>query len=488
MTRQRLFLLGLGVALAAAGSARADTPSAPAADAAHTAWAVTELVLDKHIDPPSRQEMLLFGVRALFAAPETTRPADLSRRVSRVTTEAEFAALVKDLWPQAAAGKKVDVKALEERMVRGVLWPAPGKARLYPPQEYRVQEQITNNRYEGTGIQVKVHSTEKLVQVVSAFPNGPARRAGMKADDLFEEVDGVSTHGKSLPEVVQMLRGRVGEPLTVVVRQAGSTEKRTLKMVREVVPFETVVGYRRTGETSWDYRPSAGDPIAFVRIRNVTSSAVSELRKIEQRVKEAGCKALVLDLRFSISGDVQKAGLLADALLDGGLMYRLHDTKGVKDVRADRDCLFRGWPIVVLINDQTGGTCADVVAAALKDTKRATLVGERTGGDGYVKTFHEAPGGLGMLWLATASVSRAAPARPAAEDPEGLDAVPPYTWVVRPDHVVHVERKQAGAAEEWLNSQERPELAGKAGKPPEDAQLVKALELLRAALKEPSRS
>jgi carboxyl-terminal processing protease len=488
MSNRCVCALALPLLLGAALPALAEEQRQAAACARH-AWALTDLVLDQGIDPPARQEMLLAGARALLRQAGTPAPADLARRASRVTTEAEYAALLEALWP-AGSGKALPDKALQDAMLNGLLQAVPGRPTLLSPEQFKGLEQAAHNRYEGTGIQVSLNDKEKLVQIVTAFPHAPARRAGMRAGDLIEAVDGVDVHGKSLAEVVGLIRGEAGAPVTIVVRQPGSAEKRTLRMVRDVVPFEHLVGYRRTGEESWQYRVDPELPVGYVRVGALTSSALHELRRLDGRLRADGCRALVLDLRDEGQGDAHQAALLADGLLDGGVLWRVRDARNrVQEYRADPDCLFRGWPVVVLVNGATRGG-SELVAAALQDNRRAAVVGERTRGDGAVKTFVDAPDGLGVVRLRTGLEERAAavrrPSTRAVRADEDEDA--PRPWGVEPDQVVVIDPEQRSAVLEWHFAQERSDASGWGKKPPEDPQLAKALDLLRAALKLPGPS
>src|SRR5262249_2804095 len=153
-------------------------------------------------------------------------PHDLSRTVSAVTTPEQFEALVQRLWP------KSDVKQAEAVMIRGLLTGVSGSPRFLSPAELQpVRQQEQGELYVGTGIQVAMDPAEKLVKIVVPFRRGPARRAGAKPNDLIVEVDGVNMAGRSLQQVVQAIRGKEGTPVTLAVRQPGSAEVRTLKMV-----------------------------------------------------------------------------------------------------------------------------------------------------------------------------------------------------------------------------------------------------------------
>ena len=133
---------------------------------------------------------------------------------------------------------------------------------------------------------------------------------------------------------------------------------------------------------------------------------------MEARWIEDGVKAVVLDLRFAQSGSAHNAALVADGLLDGGLMWRIRDSRqNVRECRADRESLFRGLPMVVLVDQLTSSPFA-WIAAALQDNKRALLIGQTIVRDGYTKSFVDVPGGELALEMATAHVERGKTAKP----------------------------------------------------------------------------
>ncbi len=439
---------------------------------------VGDLVLDKHVEPPSRQEMFLGGCRAVFTQANATPPADLSRQVSRLASDDQFRSFLKDNWPKPASDKPVDAGQLEGAFLQGLLERVPGKPGLVSAANARVMEQLAANRYVGTGIQIGVNQQAKLTQIINPFARGPARKAGAKPGDIIVEVDGVSMEGQTIAQVVDRIRGEEGTTVTMTVRQPDTKETRVLKMTRAAVPFDTVVGYQRLAEESWQYKVKADEPFAYLRLENVLPSTPSELRKLEKTLLADGVKGVVLDLRFSGGSDVQPAALTADELLDGGLMFRVHDAQNrVKEYRADRDCLFRDCRLVVLVNEQTRGA-AEFIAAALQDNGRAVVVGRPTRGDGFVETMTRLPDDLGAISLRTASVERAAP-------PKGLAKSSAGVWQpVEPDHLVALDPGKMPALLDWQRAQLSPEPSADAPKvPPDDPQLAKALELLREAVK-----
>jgi carboxyl-terminal processing protease len=449
------------------GGATPKARPAPAAFA-HRLWAIVDLVQANHPAPPSRQEMMAAAVKALLKAGQQPLPEDLDRRVAQLATRELFAGFLKEVWPQGADAPPTET--LEATMLEGLFAVVPGHGAFYPADVVQGLEQINGNRYVGLGIQIRVSQDEHLPQIVSPLGHGPARRAGIKPGDLVLEVDGKSTRDVPLSKVVGWLKGEEGTSITVVVRSPSSIEERKLKMVRSVVPFASVHGYRRATEDKWDFHIDPAASIGYIRMGAIRSSTPHELRKIERRLRSEGVRALVLDLRSSGGGSpLHNGALVAGVLLDGSLMWSVRGrNQQVKEVRAAHECLFREWPMVVLINDGIDQT-AGAVVASLQDNGRAVLVGEATRNGGFVNSILSLPDGQGALSVRTGYLERAVKGR---------------SWPVQPDHVVPINKKQREALEQWLLSKDRLEQPGSAAdKPPEDPQVARAVELLRAALK-----
>jgi carboxyl-terminal processing protease len=358
---------------------------------------------------------------------------------------------------------------LEAEMLKGLLGAVPGEPNVFSASSLKVSEQLQGNRYVGIGIQLRITNGEKLPQITNLYGRGPAWRAGVKPSDLIEKIDGRDTRGVEMSKIVDWLRGEEGTDVTIVVRQPEEAEARTLTMTRSVVPFDTVLGYRRASGGGWRLRIDPSTAIGYVWVRAVNSSTLHELRQAERQLQAEGVRALVLDLRApGGEGALHHAELVADGLLDGGLLWRLRGTGDrTQDFRADRDCLFRDWPLAVLVNGlvQSGPS---IVAAALRDNDRAVLIGEPTIWNGLVRSMIPLPDGQASITLVTGRLERAAPGR---------------GWPVQPDIPLSLDKPQSEAVRKWLSQKELPELpAGTDDAPPDDPQLQKAVELLRAAL------
>jgi carboxyl-terminal processing protease len=451
-------------------------PPRPAEAFVKNLWAVSDLVLDHDVDPPTRQEMMLGGIRALLQKAGAYVPADLSRRISTLSTEEDFLTFVRQYWPKDGV-RSPCTEVLTTAMLQGLLHRVPGEPNLVPPKELKVVEQIRDNRYVGTGIQISINPKENRCQIIDPFRGGPARKAGAKPGDLILEVNGKSTEGKNVAEIVEMIRGEEGTQVTFVVRQPGATETRTLTMTRSVVPFETVVGLKRGVDDAWVHRVQPEVPVGYVQVTSITSSTLHELRQAASKLEAAGLRALVVDLRETHGDSIQQAALLADGLLDEGVLWEVRDAKDrVKEYRADRDCLCRGWPLAVLVGQHTG-PAAGWVAQALRNNRGAILVGEMAHAFRYAKTLILLPEGQGAIGLRTGVVAFPKPQTSANPKEEvSQDVIPP-------DHAVKITAQQREMVTKWFHAKNLSQLhTGVTDEPPDDPQLAKAVEVLRKAL------
>jgi C-terminal processing protease CtpA/Prc len=234
-------------------AASEDPPSAQVdlAALAKQVQEVTDAVLDHHIDPPPRQQMILDGIKAVYEAAGLPIPAGLGRRVSALTRPEQFDALLREVWPRSPA-KGVSPEGLQSAMVEGLLGSVPGRASMMSAKEARVAEQLDGNRYVGIHIAIGFDDEKKRPLIQDVFEGGPAQLAGAVKGDLFEEIDGVDTLGMDLRAAVDRLRGEAGTDVVVKVRHPQSKEVRTLKMTRGILPRQTIKGLRQRTNKDWD--------------------------------------------------------------------------------------------------------------------------------------------------------------------------------------------------------------------------------------------
>ncbi|HZW30692.1 MAG TPA: S41 family peptidase, partial [Isosphaeraceae bacterium] len=266
---------------------------------------------------------------------------------------------------------------LEEALLRGLCESVPAGAFLSTEKESKVAEQFAGNRYVGIHIALGMDDQEKRPKIFDVFEGGPADRAGVKKDDLLEQIDGVDTKGMDVRQAVDRLRGAEGTDVTIKVRQPKESKSRTMTITRGRHVHATITGIRKRSPGGWDVRLNDADPIGYLRISEISVSTPHELLKLARQLESEGVRALVLDLRGLRGDSLHPAVLLADRLLDRGPIGRVRTARGETTYQADPDALFRGWPMAVLIDLATSGT-AEWLAATLQDNHRAILIGEPT--------------------------------------------------------------------------------------------------------------
>jgi C-terminal peptidase prc len=348
---------------------------------------LTDAVLEYHIAPPTRQEMLLRTVEAFFREGKQPMPAGLAHCISDLTdrdAQRKFlSGVLREVSGAPAKSSSINTRlelplrqAAQLALMRAV---GPGTS-ISAADERRVQEQIAANRYVGIGIALSIDRQRDLPAMDKVFPDGPAHIAGAKHGALILEVDGVSTKGRSITDVVQMLRGERGTEVEIVLQQPAEKSERRVTLTRDVVPFKHVTGYQVFGDAD-----NGELRIAYLKV-NVSGSTVHELYGYEERLRQDGVDAVLLDLRNDRSEfgpPLHFTTLLTGSLADPNELGSVRTADGVRTLRAGPDRLFRDFRLAVLVDQRTQGA-TEWLAAALQDTGQATIVGQPTAGAGYV--------------------------------------------------------------------------------------------------------
>jgi len=241
-------------------------------------------------------------------------------------------------------------------------------------QDMRVQ---TRGEFGGLGIEVTME--EDLVRVISPIEDTPAARAGVIAGDLIAEIDGEEVRGMALSDAVELMRGEVNTPIELTIIREGADEPIKLTIVRDIIKVRAV-------------RFSLEDDIGYIKINSFTERTTDDLEAaIEEMREEAGdteIEGYVLDLRLNPGGLLDQAVNVADAFLDRGeiVSTRGRDPRNVTRFDSRPGDLIDGKPIVVLINGGSA-SASEIVAGALQDHRRATVVGTKSFGKGSVQTI-----------------------------------------------------------------------------------------------------
>lgn len=243
----------------------------------------------------------------------------------------------------------------------------------------------------------------ELVKVITPIEDTPAAKAGVLSGDLISQIDGENVRGLSLQQAVEKMRGRKGEPIVLTVLREGADKPLKITVVRDIIQVRSVKSRIEGGEGE---DGSENGNIGYIDINSFTEKTypglVDAIKKINAEVPEKDLKGYVIDLRLNPGGLLDQAVSVSDAFLDRGeiVSQRGRDAGETRRNNAKPGDLTKGKPIVVLINGGSA-SASEIVAGALQDHRRATLVGSRSFGKGSVQTIIPL-GQNGALRLTTA--------------------------------------------------------------------------------------
>jgi C-terminal peptidase prc len=357
-------------------------------------WAMLDAIQREHVAPVERSELLKIAIRSLSQSVNQIGLEESAKELAVCRDPKEFTDLLSKHWgniiplkyssttltDDLSSGKG---SALELTMKLGSRL---GNLRLIPEKEYRVNEQFSHNRYVGLGVGLGIND-ETLV-FASIVPGGPADRAGLKSGTTVHEIDGRPTRGESVSSVVDRIRGPAGTELTLTITDPDATERRTLTLNRGVVHFDSIFGKDRKSIKTGIHHNSLSESIGWITFADITSSTPSELRAADAKARSEGIRVLILDFRSRPKADnFHHASLVADCFLDGGTIW-CSAKRGQTPVPviADRECLFRGIPLVIIVEERQTGAMLCGIAATLQDAGRAQIVGSSPDFHGDIQT------------------------------------------------------------------------------------------------------
>jgi len=353
---------------------------------------------------------------------------------------------------------EVDEEALLQGAVQGMVSTLDPHSVYMSPEINRELKVDTSGRFDGVGIEVGVRKGRLVV--VAPIRDSPAARAGIRAGDRIVKINGTATKDINLSEAVMKMRGRRGSRVTLTLAREGEKRPFNVTITRQIINVPSV-GYELLG-----------DGIAYASISSFQSGTARSLAKALKGMSKAEpIRGLVLDLRHNPGGLLEQAVEVSDLFLDEGLIVTT-DNRGKEVDR--REAFPEGtqpdYPIAVLI-DGGSASAAEIVAGALKDSGRATVIGTTSFGKGSVQTVIDLDDGAGLK--ITIAYYRTPSGRLIHE--QG----------VVPDMVVEAEPPKAREAEaeaeiEAEAGEEETEGAPEAVEPKVDLQLERAIEFLKS--------
>ena len=242
------------------------------------------------------------------------------------------------------------------------------------PEIFDEMQTETSGEFGGLGIEVSMESG--VVKVISPIDDTPASRAGIKAGDYIVKINDTQVQGKSLSEAVDLMRGPVGSAIELTIRRRGEKKALTFNIVREVIQIQSVKA------------ELIEENIGYIRLTSFNENSGSQIKKkINQFEKGNNIKSYILDLRNNPGGLLSQAIKISD-FLENGEIVSTKSRKASENRKwfAKPGDLTNGKTLIVLIN-YGSASASEIVAGALKDHKRAILLGESSYGKGSVQSI-----------------------------------------------------------------------------------------------------
>ena len=246
-----------------------------------------------------------------------------------------------------------------------------GHTMFLTPQQTKKADAAMQGKLTGVGIEIRARDRQTVV--VAPIDGSPAQTAGIRAGDVILEVDGLPVTGLSFPQIAGKISGQAGQLVELTVLNPRDGQKRVIKIVRAAMKVNNV---------SWHRLP--GTSLAHLRIAMFSEGASNDFRKALEEIQKEGLAGIVLDLRNDPGGVLDEAVSIASQFLQSGYVLWEKDANSIiNPVPVRPGGIATNIPMAVLIN---GGSASDseIVAGALRDAHRATLIGETTFGTGTV--------------------------------------------------------------------------------------------------------
>ena len=290
--------------------------------------------------------------------------------------------------------EKPDEGKLVDAAINGMLSSLDPHSSYMDADAYREMQRSTKGEFGGLGIEVT--EDDGLIKVVSPIDDTPASKAGLMSGDIIAAIDGAATQGMTLDQAVDKMRGPIGSAVTLKIARGAKKDLKDYKITRAVIEVQSVRGHVEDGD------------IGYLRITQFTEKTASGLHsamdKLKTEIPADKLKGYVLDLRNNPGGLLDQSIEVVNDFVDKG---EIVSTRGRSADDAQRfsartgDDLSDGKPLIVLINGGSA-SASEIVAGALQDHKRATLIGTRSFGKGSVQTIMPLGEDNGALRLTTA--------------------------------------------------------------------------------------
>ena len=270
---------------------------------------------------------------------------------------------------------EIDQSQSMDAAINGLLQSLDPYSAYMTPESFKSMQTETSGEFGGLGIEVGMEAG--VVKVISPIDNTPASKAGLKAGDYIVKINDTQVQGKSLTEAVELMRGPVGSSIEITVRRRGEKKALIFNITREIIEVQSVKFELLENN------------IGYIRLTSFNENSSSQVKeKIKKLNNNKKLKGYILDLRNNPGGLLSQAIKISDFFLDNGEIVSTKSRQPSENRKwfAKKGDLTNGKTVLVLIN-YGSASAAEIVAGALKDHKRAIIVGENSYGKGSVQSI-----------------------------------------------------------------------------------------------------
>jgi len=331
--------------------------------------------------------VVVFGLMTVFILPSTPSISQSSTNdetYRQLSLFGDAFQLIRDDYVE-----EVDDKTLISNAINGMLSALDPHSNYLPDDDFKKMQERTRGEFGGLGIEITME--DGYVKVVSPIDDTPAFNAGVQAGDLIVQIAGQDVLGMTLSEAVELMRGPVGSDIDITIRRKDD-QFIDITLTRDVIKMRSV-------------RHESYGKVGYIRITTFSEQTTPGLEKaVAELQAEHGndLQGVILDLRNNPGGLLREAVSVSDAFLEKGEIVSTRGRQGNQNSRyfAKSGDLLDGLPLVILINSGSA-SASEIVAGALKDHKRAVIMGTRSFGKGSVQSIIPMPG-HGAIRITTA--------------------------------------------------------------------------------------
>jgi len=270
--------------------------------------------------------------------------------------------------------EEIDESDTMDAAINGVLQSLDPYSAYMSPEIFKEMETETSGKFGGLGIEVGMEFG--VVKVITPMDGSPAEREGIKAGDYIVKINQVQVQGKTLTEAVELMRGSVGSKLEITIRRKGVKKALVFEITREIIEVKSVKS------------KIIDDSVGYIRLTAFNENSSKQIRDKIKKFKKNKIDKYVLDLRNNPGGLLSQAVKISDFFLDNGEIVSTKSRKSSENRKyfAKKGDIINGETLIVLIN-YGSASASEIVAGALKDHKRAIVIGENSYGKGSVQSI-----------------------------------------------------------------------------------------------------